>query len=135
MLTPGKAYRKAKVEKKPNISYYDVGSNVNLTCEAEKNTNLYQIIWKKLDSQGNPMKLKSALNGTGILTLTLNLLSGKNSGRYECVISRPQVNYYNSRVVNINVKGMVLLTSCLLVATAKVASIIQKMMHAIQKSS
>ena len=135
MLTPGKAYRKAKIEKKPNKSYYDVGSNVNLTCEAEKNTNLYEIMWYKRDSQGNPMKLKSALNGTGILTLTLNSLSGKNAGSYECVISRPQVNYYNSRVVNINVKGMVLLTSCLLVATAKVASIIQKMMHAIQNGS
>ena len=81
------------------------------------------------------MKLKSALNGTGILTLTLNSLSGKNAGRYECVISRPQVNYYNSRIVDINVKGMVFSTSCLLVATAKVASIIQKMMHGIQNGS
>ena len=101
----GKAYRKAKIEKNPNITYYDVGSSVNLTCEAEKNTNLYEIIWYKRDSQGNMITLKSALNGPGILTLTLKPLSKENAGSYKCVISRPQVNYYHSRVVKITLKG------------------------------
>ncbi|CAB4019701.1 B-cell receptor CD22, partial [Paramuricea clavata] len=99
-----KAFRKAKIQKNPNETYYDIGSAVNLTCEAEINTNLYGIIWYKLDSQGYSTKLKSALNGTGILTLTLNPLSKKNAGRYKCVICRPEVNYYNSRVVSISVK-------------------------------
>ena len=89
----------------PNKAYYDIGSNVNLTCEAEKGTNLYQIIWYKLDSQRNQIELKSALNGPGILTLTLNSVSTKDSGRYKCEIFRPQVNYYNSRFVSINVKA------------------------------
>jgi hypothetical protein len=100
---------KAKIQKKPNETYYDVGSYVNLTCEADKNTNLYKIIWYKLDSQGNPIKLKSALNGSahGILTLTLNSLSAQDSGRYKCEVFRPQVNYYNSEFVNISVKGRI----------------------------
>ena len=107
LLFIGKAYRKAKIEKNPNITYYDVGSSVNLTCEAEKNTNLYEIIWYKSDSQRNMITLKSALNGPGILTLTLNPLSKENAGSYTCVISRPQVNYYSSRVVKITLKGKI----------------------------
>ncbi len=101
----GKAFRKAQVQKEPNKTYYNIGSNVNLTCEAEKNTNLYEIVWYKLDSQRTPIELKSALNGPGILTLTLNSLTPQNSGIYMCVVSRPQVNYYNSQSVNINVEG------------------------------
>ena len=106
----GKAYREADIKKNPNITYYDVGSNVILTCEAEKDTNLYEIVWYKLNPQGNLIKLKSALNGPGILTLTLNSLSEKNAGSYKCVVSRPQVNYHNSKFVNIRMKGMQLLT-------------------------
>ena len=101
----GKAYTKARIQKKPNEAYYDIGSNVNLTCEAEKNTNLYKIIWYKHDSQGYSIKLKSALNGPGMLTLTLNSLSAHDSRSYKCEVFRPQVNYYNSRFVNISVKG------------------------------
>ena len=97
---------KAEIQKKPNKTYYDIGSNVNLICEAGKNTNLYKIIWYKLDSQGKPMKKKSvALNGPGILTLTLNSLSVKDSGSYKCEVFRPQVNYYNSEFASINVQG------------------------------
>ena len=109
----GKAYRKPAIYINPNETYYDVGSSVNLTCEAEINTNLYKILWYKLDSQGNPSKtaLKSALYGPGILTLILNSLTAQHSGRYMCEISRPQVNYYDSRFVNINVKGKTF-TSC-----------------------
>ena len=98
----GKAYTKARIQKKPNEAYYDIGSNVNLTCEAEKNTNLYKIIWYKHDSQGYSIKLKSALNGPGMLTLTL---SAHDSRSYKCEVLRPEVNYYNSRFVNISVKG------------------------------
>ena len=98
-------HREAKIKRKPNYSYYDDGSNVNLTCEAEKNTNLYEITWYKPDSQGNPVKLKSERNGTGMLTLTLASLSKKDTGQYTCVISRPQVNYRNARFVDITVKG------------------------------
>ena len=93
------------MQKKPNKIYYNSGSNVHLTCEAEKNTNLYEILWYKRDSHGKQIKLKSALNGPGILTLTLNSLSAKDSGRYTCVVSRPQVNYNNSQFVNISVTG------------------------------
>ncbi|CAB4029960.1 basement membrane-specific heparan sulfate proteoglycan core, partial [Paramuricea clavata] len=107
VLEEGKAYREAEIQKRPNKAYYDIGSNVNLTCEAEKGTNLYKIIWYKLDSQGNLIELKSALNGPGILTLTLNNVSTKDSGRYKCEVFRPQVNYYNSRFVSINVKDAV----------------------------
>ena len=98
-------YRKAEIQKHPNKAYYDVGSTVNLTCEAGKNTNLYEIIWYKLDSQGNLIKLKSALNGPGTLTLTINSITKGNAGIYKCVISRPQVNFFISQIVNINVKG------------------------------
>ncbi len=104
----GKAYRKAKIQKKPDKTYYDIGSNVNLTCEAEENTNLYDIRWYKLDSQGYPIELESALNGPGILILTLNSLSAKDSGIYKCVISRPEVNYHNSGFFKISVKGRTL---------------------------
>jgi hypothetical protein len=100
-----KAYRKAKIQTKPNETYYNIGSNVNLTCEAEKNTNLYEIVWYKLDSQRTPIELKSARNGPGILTLSLKSLSAKDSGIYMCVVSRPQINYNNSQSVNINVEG------------------------------
>ena len=95
----------AYIKKKPNATCYDVGSIIHLTCEAEKNTNLYEIIWYRYDSQGNLITLKSALNGPGILTLTLNPLSKETAGSYKCVISRPQVNYYSSRVVNITLKA------------------------------
>ena len=91
----------------PSNTYYVNGSSVNLTCEAEKNTNLYKIIWYKLDSEGNPLKLKSALYGPGILILTLNSLTAKDSGRYKCEIFRPQVNYNDSRFVSINVIGRI----------------------------
>ncbi|CAB3995372.1 V-set and immunoglobulin domain-containing 1 [Paramuricea clavata] len=100
----GKSYMKAKIQKNPNEAYYDIGINANLTCEAEQNTNLYEIIWYKFDSRGYPIKLKSALDGPGILTLTLNSLSAKDSGSYKCEVFRPQVNYYNSQFVNITVK-------------------------------
>ncbi|CAB4030202.1 V-set and immunoglobulin domain-containing 1, partial [Paramuricea clavata] len=103
-IKEGKAYMKGKIQKKPNEAYYDIGSTVNISCEAEKNTNLYEIIWYKFDSQGYPIKLKSALNGPGILTLTLNSLSAKDSGSYKCEVTRPEVNYYNSRFINISVK-------------------------------
>ena len=102
------AQRKAKIKKVPNREYYDDGSNVTLTCEAEKNTNLYEIKWYKLDSLGYPIIQKSELNGTGMLTLTMNSLSKENTGKYKCVISRPQVNYYNAQFVNITVKGTLL---------------------------
>ena len=103
----GKAYRKPEIHINPDKAYYDVGSNVNLTCEAEKNTNLYKIIWYKLDSQGRPFKLKSALYGPGILTLTLHSITARDLGRYKCEVFRPQVNYYDSRFVNINGKGRI----------------------------
>lgn len=99
------AHREAKIEKTPNREYYDVGSNVNLSCEAQKDTNLFEIVWYKLDSPGKLIKLKSALNGPGILTIKLNSLSKENAGSYKCVISRPQVNYSIFQFVNINVKG------------------------------
>ena len=105
----GKAYRKAQIELKPNKTYYDVDSNVNLTCEADVNTDLYKIIWYKRDLQGKLSKLKSALNASGILTLILNSLTAQDSGTYKCEISRPEVNYYNSQLVNITVKGTTLL--------------------------
>ena len=92
----------------PNKAYHDVGSNVNLTCEAGRNTNLYEIVWYKLlDSQGNLLWLKSALHGPGILTLTLNSLKAKDSGRYMCGVYRPQVNYHNWQSVTVNVKGSI----------------------------
>ena len=40
---------------------------------------------------------------TGILTVTLSSLS--HTEHYKCVVSRPQVNYYSSELININVKG------------------------------
>ena len=108
----GTAHREAKIEKKPNKEYYDIGSNVNLSCEAEKDTNLFEIVWYKLDSQGNLIKLKSAHNGPGILTIKLNSLSKENAGSYKCVISRPQVNYYNFQFASINVKGRTSWAGC-----------------------
>ena len=98
-------HTKAKIKKMPNYSYYDDGSSVNLTCEAEKNTNLYEITWYEHDSHGNPVKRKSELSGTGMLTLTLASLSKEDTGQYTCVISRPQVNYRNAQFVDITVKG------------------------------
>lgn len=101
----GIAQRKAKTEKIPNKAYYDDGSNVNLTCEAEKNTNLYKIEWYKFDSFGKPIIQKSERSRTGMLFLTMNSLSKENTGKYKCVISRPQVHYYSAQFVNITVKG------------------------------
>ena len=105
----GKAYRKAQIQLQPNKTYYDVGSNVTLTCEADINTHLYKITWYKRDLQGKLSKVKCSVQGPGYLTLTLNSTTAQNSGTYTCEISRPEVNYCNWRFVKITVKGTTLL--------------------------
>ena len=102
----GKRELRPKIQIEPNERYYNIGSSVNLTCEAGKNTNLYEITWYKLHSGLEDMQLGSTSGAglsNGILTVTLTALL--YTGVYKCVVSRPQVNHYSSKTVNINVKG------------------------------
>ena len=98
--------KRPKIQIKPNKKYYNVGSNVNLTCEAEKDTNLYDITWYKVHSGWKDMQLGST-PGAGLSqgTLTVTLTSLLSTGVYKCVVSRPKVNYFSSELVIINIKG------------------------------
>ena len=82
--------------KTPDYSLYDIGSNVELECHAEKVTNQYRFEWSKVGSE--------RILARGRI-LSLKSLSESESGTYKCKISRFAVRYSSYKLINITVKG------------------------------
>lgn len=90
----------------PNRSLYDIGDNLNLSCQAEENTNLYTIKWYKKSSEGSFEEQESTLKTNGIYTQTLSLKKmSEPKVTYKCIIGRYPVNYSDYKMVTVELKG------------------------------
>ena len=94
-----KLSRKISIQKEPNKTYNEPGSNVKLTCDVG-NATFYAITWSKGD-----LTLIYVLRGPGKLTLELNPLSAHYLGTYTCKVFQSR-HYYNSLSVTIQFKGI-----------------------------
>ena len=110
LLFTGKPYKKISIQKEPNRTYYEPGSNVKLTCDVGNDT-FYSIGWYKRNFLGNFEAIKSIFHGSGSFTLDLNSLYAHDLGTYACVVFRSPL-YYNSVSTTIQFKGSVQLRSC-----------------------